>query len=130
VPECTFTIERRGHDVVLAIRGHFTAEAAEQSTAQFKNIVGVDRVRLVVDFGGMTGYDREARTLWQQVLAPLRKQIAMLVFIGDAPPLVKMAASAVALAIGVRMKFAQRLEDVPQPSRQTLADDGEEDPDG
>lgn len=119
-----YVLSRVGRDIVLVIQGHLTEEQAAESTAKFKVLVGSAVVRFIVDFGGMSGYDPPARTMWAKALAPMRSQISIIFFVGNPPPLVKMAASAVALAIGVPMKFVKERGEVPT-ERQTLLDDDE-----
>jgi hypothetical protein len=109
----SYTIHRHGRNVHLRLRGHFKTDDAVAATTAFVDLIGEDVVRFVVDLGALEGYDKEARLLWQKILAPLRKQISMIYFIGDAPPLIRMAASAVALAVGVRMRFLKDLADLP-----------------
>jgi len=100
-----------GNDVYLALTGHFTAEEAEEATARFIVLVGEDTVRFIVDLGQLNSYDKDARIRWQKILAPMKQQISIIIFVGDAPPLVRMAASTVALAVGIRMKFVSTIEE-------------------
>lgn len=109
----TYSIYRMGDDVFLNLQGHFAKEAAEDATRAFIELIEQDEVRFIVDLGKLKSYDKEARIRWQQVLKPVRKQISIIYFLGEAPPLIRMAASAVALAVGVRMKFVASQADVP-----------------
>lgn len=110
-----YSISRTGDDVVLKLRGHFTADEAVASTEAFVDLVGFDDIRLIVDLGELKSYDKEARVRWQQVLRPLKKRIREIVFVGDAPPLVRMAASAVSLAVGIYFRFVATHDDIPPP---------------
>lgn len=108
-----YSLHRSGNDVHLELVGHFTAESAEDATEQFRTMIGTDVIRFIVDLGKMTGYDKAARVRWTEVLRPLKEQIDIIYFIGEAPPLIRMAASAVALAVGIRMRFVKKLAEVP-----------------
>ena len=99
-----------------------TAQHTIESTQRLETLIGNSVVRMLVDLGSMTSYEPEARTAWAKALGPMRSQISVIYFIGDAPPLVKMGASAVALAIAVPMKFVEDMGDVPR-ERQTLLDE-------
>ena len=109
-----YSIRREGRDVHLVLRGHFSADAALGSTDAFRALVGMDAIRFIVYIGELDGYDKEARLAWQKVLAPMRKQISTIVFVGNASPLIRMAAATVALAVGLHMRFVARPEDIPK----------------
>ena len=109
----SFTIYRMRKDVFLNLKDHFTGEEAEKATAEFKTLVGRDVVRFIVDLGALTGYDKAARIRWQKVLMPMKSKIEKIYFIGEATPLIRMAASTVALAVGITMKFVKEQSDVP-----------------
>lgn len=112
-----YTISRRGRDIHLVLRGHLTADDARESTEAFIELVGQDDVRFIVDLGDLHGYDSEARRQWTRVLRPLRKRITIIYFVGETAPLVGMAASAVAIAVGLYMKFVKTHADVPEDER-------------
>ena len=62
-----------------------------------------EAVPVVFDIREMTGYDREARVAWQEHLYPMRDRI-LCIEVRGGNSLVKMGASVLALALGVRMK--------------------------
>lgn len=103
-----FEIWREADEVVMVFCGDLEFDGAKDSSDRFVALIGTDTVQLTIDIGGMTGYTREARQVWQKTIFPHRHQVSELVFVGQAPPLVRMGASAVGLVLGVPMRFASR----------------------
>lgn len=89
----------------MVFRGNLDVEGARRSSEQFVELIGDDTVQLIIDIDQMTGYTREARQVWQKTIFPCRQQISRLVFVGHAPALVRMGASAIGLVLGVPMTF-------------------------
>lgn len=109
----SYVLSRRGSDVLLEFSGYFAEAQAVEALAQFESMVPFGQpFRFVVDLEHLQGYDKESRIIWQGALAPRRKDITQIVFVGNPSAIIRMAASAVALAIGVRMRFVDSQADV------------------
>ena len=104
-PQHTVWVEA---DVVhVEIRGHMTEAVALAAIDDFGRAVPLDTSEIFamhVHLGSMHKHDSAAREAWARSLWGLRKQIREIVII-DGKPLQRMAAAAVALALGVQMRF-------------------------
>lgn len=102
-----FEIVRNGAEVLMVFRGDLDFDGAKDSSEQFVEIIGADTVQLTIDINEMTGYTRQARQIWQKTIFPVRQQLSELIFVGHAPALVRMGASAIGLVLGVPMSFVE-----------------------
>ncbi len=58
----------------------------------------------------MTSFDTGARVQWQEHLASMRPHITAVVMVGGSP-LARMSGAAVCLYAGIKMRFANSLEE-------------------
>lgn len=96
--------------VVLVIRGHYTTERAIDSARRtlraLESLGGGD---FVADFSEATGFDTDGRVHWQTRLKELRSLVRT-IYIVNGPPLMRMAATAVCLYAGIKLRSIDAVE--------------------
>lgn len=108
-----FRIQGNGRRVVMIFDGKLSAEEGVASARVFSEaLLAHDSVEAVWDIRFMTGYDRAAREAWQSTLWPLRHKIHRVVAVGGRP-LVRLGATTLGLALGIRIAFEDELTASP-----------------
>lgn len=98
--------------VVLTIHGFYTGEQAEECIRDAIRLFKVHSpCDFVPDLVHMTGFDTGARVQWQENLSKMRPHIASLIMVGGSP-LARMSGAAVCLYAGIKMRFADSLDEV------------------
>lgn len=88
----------------LTFLGYLGAEAGQESASAVANELAERAEHMTLEVASMTGYASDARRAWQGTLRPYRKRLLSLTLVG-ANPLVRMGATAMGLALGVRVRF-------------------------
>jgi hypothetical protein len=87
----------------LAIRfvGNLSADAARSALDEVRAALRDrgDKINMVWDAAEMTGYETEARTLWQQGMAELKSRIHAIHLVADSA-IIRMGAAVVGMFIG------------------------------
>lgn len=109
--EGTRVYERDGK-VVLYIAGHYSIADAERTVPEAGRLFArLGRCEFVPDLRDMTGFDSNARLVWQEHLAEFKRCVHTVTMIGGSP-LARMSGAAVCLYAGIRMKFATSPDEV------------------
>ena len=106
----TWDVYRREDKVVLVIRGHYSLEnVIASANAILELFAEVGRGEFLADFTDASGFDKEGRQHWQGRLRELATYVHT-VSIVNGPPLMRMAAAAVCLYAGIKMRTPASLE--------------------
>ena len=106
----------RDGKVVLIIRGHYTTQNAIASSDRvFAAFSELGKGEFVADFTDATGFDRDGRVHWQTRLSELREHVHTVTMI-NGPALMRMAAAAVCLYAGIKLRTLAKLEDAFGPT--------------
>ncbi len=96
--------------VILSINGYHGLEDARNCVFEVVRLFREHRYKhFICDLRQMNGFDSQARVIWQEQLAELKKHIAGLTMVGGSP-LARMSGAAVCLYAGIKMGFADTLE--------------------
>jgi hypothetical protein len=106
----TFKYENGSSRLFITVEGHATEGKSREAIAEFTQLLGPKTVELVVDLDKMTGYDSEARRLWQECFSPLRKQLTRMLIVGRVTPMVRMGITVVAAVASIPITFVRDLE--------------------
>ena len=111
--EGTYDLRRLGNRIVLTYHGYHNAEAATDVADRMiriaKNVHGpVEFIPVLTD---LTGYSIATREAYQRLFRALGDQLQRVTIVGG-NPLIRMAAAAVCLYGGIKMKTARTLEEV------------------
>lgn len=101
----SYQVGVEGNTVKLIVVGWFDDARGKAAVNEFEGLVDGKRLRFVADLSKMTGYDRGAREVWATTLCKTKENVIDIRFLGVKNPLIRMAASTVALAVGIRMTF-------------------------
>ena len=119
--EGDWEVYRRGDKVVLIIRGHYSHENVVGSANRIMELFGhLGRGEFVADFSEATGFDKEGRQHWQGRLRELASHVHT-VSIVNGPPLMRMAAAAVCLYAGIKMRTHDSLDAAFAPAASSRA---------
>ncbi|MFO0546890.1 MAG: hypothetical protein U0271_00815 [Polyangiaceae bacterium] len=96
--------------VVLVIEGYHSIKDAEVCVLDTVRLVREHQSCVFVpDLRLMSGFDISARVTWQEHLHELRKHIRGLTMVGGSP-LARMSGAAVCLYAGIKMRFADTID--------------------
>jgi hypothetical protein len=106
------TVYRRGRKLVVSVDGQHTSDAALQA-AQYLLVLLADiagPVELVADLSSVTGITAEGQRHWQEAFERARHRIQLITVV-QGTALARMAASAVGLYAGIKVRFVDTLEE-------------------
>lgn len=106
-----YTITVENSRVLMLVHGYL--DAASGTLCCEEIATAFDRgsaTALIVDIGGMTGYSRVTRRAFQSLLLYRRSKVQEITLI-TTNPLFRMASSAVCICAGIKMKFADSIEE-------------------
>lgn len=107
----SFEVYTRGDKVVLVIRGYYSTDRSIASASEvLERLSDLGRGEFIVDFTEAGGFDREGRVHWQGRLQELRPYVETLSIISG-PPLMRMAAAAVCLYAGVKLRTLNSIDE-------------------
>ena len=105
-------VYRHGRKIVFCVDGHHTTDAALQATqyliALITDISGP--VELVADLRNVTGFAKEARSIGRKHSKGAVIVIGLITLV-QGTPLARMAASAVGLYAGIKVRSVETIED-------------------
>lgn len=102
----TWTLEKEGDALVFTVDGHISGDEARDATYRFIDLAADEETFVFeVRLHDLTGYETEARVLWTDTLRSARAKVSLLRIVGVKNPLIRMAATAVGLAAGVKMEL-------------------------
>jgi hypothetical protein len=104
----TCEVCRRGDRIFLIVEGDFLDDVAIPAAKRFEELATRDAVPLefIALVKGMGKYATEGRKAWQQTLAAARPRLTQVTIECDSA-LVRMAASAICLYAGIKVRFIQ-----------------------
>jgi hypothetical protein len=102
----TLTYQAETRRMLVVVTGFATGEKSKKACAEFIELLGKKKVDFVADLDKVTGYESDARQVWQECLRSVRSQIGYILVVGrKIPPMVRMAATVVAAFTGVPIRF-------------------------
>lgn len=102
--------EREGK-IVLSLHGQYTGQDARENIATATALVRrLGQCEFVMDLRELDGYETAARAAWQESLSEFKSRVRAVTLVGGSP-LIRMTGSAVCLYAGIKMRFADDLED-------------------
>lgn len=104
----TCEVCRRGDRIFLIVDGDFPDDVAIPAAKRFEELAKRDNASLefVCLVKGMGKYNTDGRKAWQQVLATFKARLTQVTVECDSA-LVRMAASAICLYAGIKVRFIQ-----------------------
>ena len=100
------TYQAETRRMLLVVKGFATGEKSKEACARFIELLGKKNVDFVADLDEVTGYESDARQVWQECLRSVRSQIGYILVVGrNIPSMVRMAATVVAAFTGVPIRF-------------------------
>ena len=104
----------------IVAEGYATQGKSAEAAVEFKRLLGSNTVDVVVDLDGMTGYTSDARRVWQECFASVRKQLRRLIIIGThVSAMVRMGATVVAAVAGIPISFYKTIEELNAVGRRS-----------
>ena len=98
-------VYRSGQRVVLMVKGYHDVQAAHDAIAYVHLLMADmnDPIEFIADLRHITGFDEDCRAMWQDGLRPYTGRIDLITLV-QGTPLAKVAASALGLYLGIRVR--------------------------
>lgn len=107
-------VTRRKHHLIFTFDGHLTLEVATDLIETWK-VVQASALRPLVhvwEASKMTGYDKEARILWQDTLSKYKGRIGSIYLISDRQ-VIRLGARVISIVTGIKVRPARTYREVP-----------------
>jgi hypothetical protein len=105
-------VYRQGGKIIFSVDGFHTTDAALQATQYVSTLITEisGPVEFVADLCNVTGFSQDARQYWQDVFESSRHRIHLITLVRGTA-LARMAASALGLYAGIRVRSVETLEE-------------------
>ncbi len=108
-------VEIKGNECVkFTFKGHFTEEDAKYGVGEWNDFfksAGTEKVTVIWDAVQMTGFDNNARVVWQKAIKEFKKQIDCIWLIADSK-IIRAGAKAMSLFTSFCLKAVKTEDEI------------------